>query len=61
MMCSYNKLNGTHASDHKQLLTDILRTEWGFGGMVSTDWNTYSEQYVEISAKRILGLLLKLE
>jgi hypothetical protein len=30
-------------------------------GYINTDWNTYSEQYVEISAKRSLGLLLKLE
>lgn len=38
VMCSYPKLNGIHASDHKELLTDILRTEWGFDGMVVTDW-----------------------
>ena len=29
VMCSYNKLNGIHASDNKWLLTDVLRTEWG--------------------------------
>ncbi|MBQ7327089.1 MAG: glycoside hydrolase family 3 C-terminal domain-containing protein [Clostridia bacterium] len=38
IMCSYNKINGTHASDSKKLLTDILRDEWGFDGMVVTDW-----------------------
>lgn len=32
------------------MLTDILRGEWGFDGMVSTDWHVYSEQYKEIKA-----------
>lgn len=44
VMCSYNKLNGTHASDHKKLLTDILRTEWGFDGMVVTDWGAMNDR-----------------
>ena len=44
VMCSYNKLNGTHVSDHKELLTDILRTEWDFEGMVVTDWGAMNDR-----------------
>ena len=44
VMCSYNKLNGIHASDHRELLTDILRTEWGFDGMVVTDWGAMNDR-----------------
>lgn len=44
VMCAYNKINGTHASDSKALLTDILRTEWGFEGMVVTDWGALNDR-----------------
>ena len=37
IMSSYNLVNGTHAHENKHLLTDILRTEWGFDGMVVSD------------------------
>ena len=37
IMCSYNPINGVHASDNKKLLTDILRNEWGFEGIVISD------------------------
>ena len=38
IMCSYNKINGTYASANHKLLTDILRKEWGFDGIVISDW-----------------------
>ena len=50
IMSSYNLINGVRASENRELLVDILREEWGFDGMVSTDWHTYSEQYIEIKA-----------
>jgi beta-glucosidase len=38
VMCAYNRINGTYASEHKELLTDILRKEWHFDGVVVSDW-----------------------
>ena len=44
LMCAYPKLNGVHCSDNKALLTDILRTEWGFSGLVVTDWGAMNDR-----------------
>ena len=38
VMSSYNLLNGTHTSEHKGLCSDILRREWGYEGILMTDW-----------------------
>ena len=38
IMTAYNRLNGPHCSEHHQLITEILRGEWGFEGFVLTDW-----------------------
>ena len=50
VMCSYNKINGVHASDSRELLTDILRTEWGFDGMVVTDWGAMNDRVAAMVA-----------
>lgn len=44
LMCAYPKLNDVHCSDSKALLTDILRTEWGFSGLVVTDWGAMNDR-----------------
>ena len=50
IMSSYNLINGRRASENDELLTGILRDEWGFDGMVTTDWYTFGEQWREIEA-----------
>ena len=39
VMTGYNRLNGGYVADNAHLLTDVLRQEWGFEGIVMTDWN----------------------
>ncbi|MCI8852025.1 MAG: beta-glucosidase [Lachnospiraceae bacterium] len=50
IMSSYNMINGHRCSECRELLTDILRGEWGFQGMVTTDWWNWGEHYKETKA-----------
>ncbi len=50
VMSSYNKLNGTYASENKFLLTTLLRDEWGFDGVVMSDWGAVNDIVYSIAA-----------
>ena len=50
VMCSYNRLNGTFASENPWLLTDVLRKEWGFEGYVMSDWGAVSDRVAGVKA-----------
>ena len=50
VMCSYNRINGTFASENPWLLTDVLRKEWGFEGYVMSDWGAVSNRVAGVAA-----------
>ncbi|WP_062389746.1 beta-glucosidase family protein [Demequina iriomotensis] len=50
VMCSYNKINGEHADIHRGLLTEKLRDDWGFDGLVMSDWFAVSDRALAICA-----------
>jgi beta-glucosidase len=56
LMCSYNRINGTYASQNRWLLTDVLRGEWGFPGLVMSDWGAVDER----DAALVAGLDLEM-
>lgn len=50
IMCSYNAINGTLSSQNRRLLTNILRDEWGFKGLVMSDWGAVADHTAAIKA-----------
>ena len=50
IMSSYNRINGIYANENKHLLTDILREEWGFDGMVVSDWGGNNDAVKAVEA-----------
>ncbi len=50
VMSSYNRINGQHTSESYELLTGILRDEWGYNGMVETDWGVKNDPVKEVKA-----------
>lgn len=56
VMASYNKLNGVYASDNPWLLTQVLRKEWGFEGLVVSDWGGLADRIKAFQAGCDLGM-----
>jgi len=50
VMCAYNKVNGVYASQHRWLLTEVLRGEWGYEGVVVSDWGAVSDRCAAVAA-----------
>jgi len=50
VMCAYNKVNGVYASQNHWLLTEVLRGEWGFEGLVVSDWGAVGDRCASVAA-----------
>ena len=50
VMCAYNKVNGTYASENRWLLTEVLRDEWAFEGLVVSDWGAVHDRVPALAA-----------
>jgi len=48
VMCAYNRLNGSFCSEHRELLVDILKDEWGFEGLVVSDWGAVHDRVASL-------------
>jgi beta-glucosidase len=50
IMCSYNRINGVYSCENEWLLNDVLRKEWGYEGLVMTDWGAMNERVPALKA-----------
>lgn len=50
LMSSYNRINGTHTGEDRRITTDILRGEWGFEGLVMSDWGAVHDRVAGVRA-----------
>ena len=50
VMCAYNKLNGVYASQNRWLLTDVLRGDWAFEGLVVSDWGAVADRVAAVAS-----------
>ncbi len=56
LMTSYNEINGTYANENEHLLKDILRGEWGYDGMVVTDWGGSNDHVRAVACRSNLEM-----
>ncbi|MGP6170580.1 glycoside hydrolase family 3 C-terminal domain-containing protein [Microbacterium sp. A204] len=56
VMSSYNRVNGTYANENVSLLRDVLRTSWGFDGLVVTDWGGNNDRVAGLVAGNALEM-----
>jgi beta-glucosidase len=50
VMCAYNRVNGTYCAEHRYLIADILKGEWGHQGLVITDWGAINDRVAGLKA-----------
>ena len=50
VMCAYNRVNGSYCSEHNWLLNEVLRDEWGFEGLVVTDWGATNDRVAGVQS-----------